>query len=259
MFQKIGISFISITLLITPFFGNSQEVKIKQVNCRLEEETLKEISIAIDMQISFYRGIFNDTTKNSFSARVFGTRKEYIAYSKSHADYNPNKTDALAFYSNELNEMILHLEIDDFVKTFKHELNHAMYEYYCQDHPVWLTEGLSEFMENIEYINGSYGFDVEHINAAIRAKSYMMDGATIKNTINNPRFYRDNAGQNYTLSWAIVYYLYTTNKLILDDLIRNACGDVGFFVIDRIYPGGLELLQSDMKSFFINYSPKNSH
>ncbi len=69
--------------------GKAQEVRIRLENCNLEKETLTEIQNAFNFQLQFYAHIFNDSAITEFKARIFGTEKEFLKYSKEKANYNP--------------------------------------------------------------------------------------------------------------------------------------------------------------------------
>jgi hypothetical protein len=241
-------------VFVCAYFTNySQEVRIHLEKCTLDKETLAEIKSSLQFQVDFYARIFNDHTVNSFKARIFGTKKEFLKYSKDKANFNPVRTNSIAFYDDDLKEMILHKEIDHFSQTFSHELSHAILHYYCKDASSWLHEGLSEFFEDIIFKDSAYHFDLEQVNKINAARSFLLEGASIDEAIYSRDFYRVPSTKNYTLSWAIIFYLYTTKADLLSKTVRESCNERDVF--DLIYPGGLKLLQIDVKSFFLNEKP----
>jgi len=235
--------------------GYTQEVRIKLENCKLDSATLAHIKSSLNFQLGFYAGIFKDKTKNSFKARVFGSEREFLKYSKSKADFNPVKGNAIAFYSHDLNEMILHTEIDNFAHTFSHELSHAILHYYCKKAETWLHEGLAEMLEDVIAADTVYTFDDQQIDKIRYAKTLLLSGTSLQDVVDSRDFYNKGVShRNYTLSWATVIYLYRTNSELLSKLITSNCQNREEF-INRTYPGGLALLTSDVKSFFLNIKP----
>lgn len=235
--------------------GFSQDVRIKLQNCKLADETLNEIQNSLIFQISFYGEIFKERATSSFHARIFGTEKEFLKYAKTEANYNPLKTNAIAFYDEDLREMILHTEIDNFERVFSHELSHAIFAYYCSGASAWYDEGLAEFFEDIIFLDSSYYFSLERITRKINdAQALLRDGASIKDAIYTKRFYRASDSNNYTLSWAVIYYLYNTNYNLLERIIASLCDDPKHG-IDLSYPGGVDILALDVKSYFLNTKP----
>jgi hypothetical protein len=150
--------------------------------------------------------------------------------------------------------MILHKEADDFSKVFAHELNHAVLHHYCESTSDWLDEGLAELFEDIIFLDSAYYFGPTQLEKMQDARNVFMEGASITEAIHTRNFYETASSKNYTLSWAVMFYLYKTNPQILSKIIHGNCSrdfDNLFFN----YPGGEELLEIDVKSFFLNYSP----
>jgi hypothetical protein len=221
----------------------------------LEKETLDEIQNSFNYQLQFYTHIFSDQTVTGFKARIFGTEKEFLKYSKEKTNYNPVRNHSIAFYNFRMKEMILHKEIEDLPATFAHELSHAILHYYCESARTWLDEGLAELFEDIVFIDTTYYFGPTQLNKVQKAKIFLLGGASITEPMYARNFYDSySSSKNYTLSWALVFYLYKTNSEILPKIIKGNCSDDydNFFFN---YPGGLDMLQNDVKSFFLNYSP----
>lgn len=237
------------------YISSAQEVRIKLENCTLEPAVLKQIKGSLTFQLDFYAGIFKDKTKNSFRARVFGSKREFLTYSKSKADFNPLRTNSIAFYSLTLNEMILHTEVDNFASTFSHELSHAILHYYCKNTETWLDEGIADMLEDVILTDSVYTFDSRRIEKVLSAKKLLQEGASLQNVIDSGDFYnKTTSHRNYTLSWAVVAYLYETDTRLLFSMITASCKNPDEF-IDMTYPGGLSLLMPDVKSFFFNNKP----
>lgn len=253
VFVSTCLLFISICLV-----GRAQEVRIHLENCSLEKETLSEIQNAFNFQLQFYTHIFGDQAITGFKARIFRNEKEFAKYSREKTNFNPVRKHSVAFYNFKLKEMILYKEIDDFPKIFAHELSHAIKHYYCESSSTWLDEGLAEFFEDIVFKDSAYYFDIAQLSKVQETKTFFLEGGSVTEPIFAKNFYNNHlSARNYTLSWALVFYLYKSNRDILSGIIRGDCSedvDRSFFN----YPGGLELLQNDVKAFFLNYSP-DSH
>lgn len=140
----------------------------------MDKKTFDEIRRSLDFQLQFYAQTFHDNAPSSFSAKIFGTEKEFHKYAKEKANFNPRKNHSLAFYSPRLKEMILHQEIEDFSKTFTHELSHAILHYYCDKADTWIDEGLAEFFEDIIFLDTTYYFDVSQLKKIERVKSLLV-------------------------------------------------------------------------------------
>lgn len=249
---KTAIFFCCLCLTYTSY---AQEVRIKLENCTLEPSVLTQIKGSLTFQLDFYAGIFKDKNKNSFRARVFGSKREFLKYSKSKADFNPLRTSAIAFYSPTLNEMILHTEVNNFASTFSHELSHAILHYYCKNTETWLDEGIADMLEDVIRTDSVYTFDNRRIEKVLSARKLLQEGASFQDVIDSGDFYNKTMSyRNYTLSWAVVTYLYETDTRLLFRMITASCQSPDEF-ISTTYPGGLSLLVPDVKSFFLNNKP----
>ena len=249
--RKILIKILLIISCGLAFVGNAQELRIRQVHCKLSPEVLHNIQNALSFQVDFFATVFKERAIHSFSARIFGTEKEYLRYARDSAKFNPVRINAIAFYDNDLKEMILHKEINELSKTFSHELTHALLHYYCKDAESWFHEGLAEFFEDIVFLDSTYYFDFSIHKKINDTREYLKEGYSIESVIDSRNFYDDSSNKNYTLAWAIFYYLYNANNTLQKDLIKEAC-NLNKESIDRIYPGGMDLLKIDLRAFYLN-------
>lgn len=235
-------------------YSNAQNVRILLDDCSLEKEVLSEIEQALHFQLNFYTAIFNDSAKSEFKARIFGNKSDFVKYSKKVAGFNPTKDNTIAYYSPKLNEMIIPLELDNFVRTFKHELNHAIYSSFCDEPPEWIDEGLSEMFEHVVRIENRYEFEQILVGEISQVKKQILQGETIFDTFEIDAFDKADYNDHYHIACVVVWYLYATNQALLYEIIRESCG-FNNLVINQKYPGGIASLNSDLKSFFFNISP----
>lgn len=248
-------------ILISLFLGciwhisDAQSIRIKLDNCHLDKETLEKIQNSLNYQLLFYSDIFDKPIDSTFNARIFGSEKSFVKYAKIKADFNPNRNHSIAFYDPDLKEMILHKEIDDFPRIFAHELNHAILHFYCPKVAIWMNEGLSELLEDLVANDTAYYFGLTQLEKISTARNFFLEGASIKHVINANNFYHSSFQfQNYTLSFAIVFYLFHTNKAVLAKIIQSAHTNPNQALLMN-YPGGIDLLAIDVKSFFLNFRP----
>jgi hypothetical protein len=225
------------------------------MNCKLDSSLFEELSYTLKFQVDFYTKVFDYKTNKVFTARIFGTEKEYKNYSREHLDFNPVSHNALAFYNRESNEMLLHLETTDLLGTFKHELSHGILDHYCELTPYWLNEGMAQLMSTIGLSEdkSSFTFSSNFKEYFVQAKKYILQnpGIDVSSTIYAKNM-STNAYEKYLKSWMIVTYLYITNQKMLISIIGEICSKQ-YELLDYIYPGGISVLNADMKFFFMNY------
>ena len=236
----------------------AQNVRIRLENCELDPQTLVEIQNSLNFQLVFYERIFKTPVDSSFKARIFGSEKDFVKYSKSKANFNPTRSHSIAFFDYNLMEMILHKDVDDFASVFAHELSHAILHYYCKDASTWIHEGLAELMEDIVLVDSKYFFDVTQVVKIGSAQTLLREGASVSDAMKSSSagtFYQSvSSWPNYTLSFAALLYLYNTRDEVLSGIIRGEC-DWKHDQFLLYYPGGLDLFEMDVKSYFLNHRP----
>ncbi|MGC3946488.1 MAG: DUF1570 domain-containing protein [Chryseolinea sp.] len=251
--MKVRILIALILVLVVYYDCQSQVVRIKLENCTVDKKTLSQIQNALSYQLRFYAKVFNQPADTSFRARVFGSEKEFVKWSKEHANYNPVRNHSIAYYDPTLNEMILHKEVPDFAKVFSHEVSHSILDHYCTGVSTWLHEGLAQFLEDV-VANDSAFYIAKTQEPKIRKVEQLFDeGRSVKEPLTTKSFYEAPAlWRNYPLSFAVVLYLFQAKREVLAKLIRSDC-EGAYDAIKESYPEGLELLQLDVKSWFLNY------
>jgi Protein of unknown function (DUF1570) len=252
--NKIIFCFVAM-MSITSTNLHSQEVRIILQNCKLSPEVMAHIQNSFFFQLKFYSEVFGDSTQNKFRARVFGTEKEFLNYSQQDRKRAPVLSDAIAYYDANRNEMILHTEVTDFPRVFSHELSHAILDYYGNNAERWLTEGLSEFFEDVIKKDSAYFFGPMQATK-VRDTQYFLstEKAHITDPMDASDFYGKSSSKNYTLSWAVMFYLYRANRDLMNTIIRESVsGD--WDVFDHHYPGGWAVFKMDAKSFYLNEHP----
>ena len=204
---------------------------------------------AMWFQQNFYITAFGDSLDKEFSAKVLADKKAYIKYSKSIVDYKPSHT-TIAYFDLELNQIVIHKELNDFVTTFRHEISHGISNMYCAEMHLWLDEGLAELFEDIHFSSTEgYAFTTK----AYSKKHYGVVQLLSEGGSWEELFYEemDKVELAYLKSWGVVNYLYMTNKELLYEIIRDSCRSLAL-TMERNYPGGVKMLEADMRVFYLN-------
>lgn len=238
----------------------AQRVTIQLVNCTLAEEEIERIKGSLTFQDLYYGEIFKVEKSVGLRAKIFSNEAEFQKYSKAKHNFNPIRDHSVAYYNHDIKEMILHKDVGNLSQVFSHELSHAMFDFHCPevDMDPWLTEGLAEVFEDVVYQNEEFVMDKSFLNKVPTAKRYFLEGQSLLAVSDDDEFYK-NATQdaNYSLAWALTYYLFTQHPEVLKQIIRTA-GTGNFYPLDSHYPGGLPALEADAKSFFFNYNPTSN-
>lgn len=237
----------------------AQNVKIRLHNCTLDSKTLEQIQYTLNFQLTFFEELFKQPVDSAFNARIFENEKEFATYSKMNSNFNPVKDHTIAYFDIKSKEMYLHKEVDDFATVFAHELSHAiLYSYNLQTDP-WLEEGLAELLEDIKPMDSSYHTGEARSKKIKSVQFQFGEGASIRDAIFSADFGRkSDYYQNYLLSFATVMYLVNARRDIFPGIARSQHSN-SYYALMTNYPGGIDLLEIDVKSFFLNFKPSEGN
>lgn len=251
---RFPVIILFLLLVIQCNLASAQNVRIKLENCKIDQATYNEIRNALNFQLSFYARIFNAPPAREFQARIFRTKAEWVEFSKNNINYNPLKRNAAAYYSPEMKEMILHLEVTDFAKIFAHELSQALHYYYAGKYMAerqaeWIHEGVATLLEDMVVTDSTYYLGERATTRWRRLNSLYEKAMSLERVYDQVENFED-----YILAWWAAYYLYRINKDVLYNIIRSEVSTSGRR-FDALYPGGLDQLNIDSRSFFLNAVP----
>lgn len=194
---------------------------------------------------------------------IFGDKNSYIAYG--------GKPNTSGFYSRKKNEAVARKTYNDntTLKTVIHETSHLLLSYNYRNIPRWLDEGLAEYFEGMKLSFTSVEIPPNE-RWHKRLKKLLLNGnlISLKEYIsltpgNWVAF--DNANDNigYAYGWSIMSFLMSTpeGQHTLSQLfsgLKNAKQnkDYSFNTINRFYPGGFNVFESDWKAWL--YPKKSS-
>ena len=191
--------------------------------------------------------------------RIFGKKEDFESYRKAKS---PKLGQSVGFYSPSLDEVAV-LKQDNLVSLAKvtfHEASHCLLEKYFADPPVWLNEGLADYMSDVQIRRGWP--DVSYGQAWLReCQGWLQNGvlpelnSVLKTTYNE--FHEWDEHKLYTTCWSLVSFLnktaaannQTLKKLILH-LRRGRYPPTEVVrAFNGLYPGGLKKLEADWRAW----------
>ncbi len=175
-------------------------------------------------------------------------------------DVMPNNENIVGFYSPKLNEAtILAYENEhEMIRVTLHESTHAILSNMFGDVPIWLSEGLAEFFENMS-INGqqTYIFSTNDEHLQLLRYSHLPPLTDhLKQTVKEWQ-HPNNISLNYAIDWSLIFYLMTQPqgrellRYMLDRLAVNYCQPFASFdavdFINEHYDGGIDKLNTNWR------------
>lgn len=192
---------------------------------------------------------------------VFGKNAEFESYREKHA---PSLKSSSGFYTHRKNLAVINhsQSIEQTQKTSVHEIAHLITAAHFGAIPAWLTEGISEYFEDID--TTALGTPVR---PATRRKSQLRQLqakgrlANLDHYLSADRnqFYGEEIKQHYLAAWSLVHMLMSTYKgqEVISSLLKeqrdNFCKP--FDAKERLYqlyPGGYPNLNRNWASWIRN-------
>ena len=181
---------------------------------------------------------------------LFKDVKEFDA----HRDAQKANAQWGAYYSSVSNSIYLprYPNIEQTMAIARHEMTHAMLAGMIGPVPVWLNEGLAEYME-------SFSWQMNTAIAQPRVDQYRrLQNASMKNlaATEHQDFYGSNQSTNYLQAGATLYFLLDHQagrqwlKRSFAFYGQNPCRKVsGHQLFSRSYPGGIEGANDNFQSW----------
>lgn len=146
--------------------------------------------------------------KRLFRVYLFSGRASYTAYTKDLLGHERKNTAGL--YSGLVKQLLIWNlpDVQDMMRTVKHEGFHQYLDRVMPERPTWLNEGMAVYFEGSKLVNGSWS-DGEMQPVYVRAlqKAAPMQLKDLVR-LDAARFYADKTVDlNYATSWAFVHFL----------------------------------------------------
>lgn len=145
---------------------------------------------------------------------------------------------------------------DQVISTLLHEASHVMLYQLAPGTPVWLQEGLAQYLQTVTPQNDRLRIDPIP-EALMRIRGWLDDGSliSVRRYLSIPEQEWVNMAHNrdavpYTVAWGLVYFLMSrpvgeqTLRRLLHDLEKTGLRPTLDIINDR-YPGGITNLEYD--------------
>ena len=185
---------------------------------------------------------------------VFGQNAEFERYRAQHA---PSLKSSSGFYTHRKNLAVINhsQSIEQTQKTSVHEIGHLITAAHLGAIPAWLTEGLSEYFEDIDPTALA-----TPVRPAPRRKAHLRK-LQAKGTLANldhylsadrDQFYGQEIQQHYLAAWSLLHMMMSTDKgqKVISSLLKeqrdNFCKPFDARArLYSLYPGGYSGLSMD--------------
>lgn len=197
-----------------PKFGTSHTVETAhyRITSDIDERVCRDAGKVLEGALEFYCQMLGNVRDQfdgqKFQVYLFAGQKGYSRYLEGLDLSIPIHTAGL--YSPELQQLLIWNlpEREDMLRTIRHEGFHQYFDQLVTDMPIWLNEGLAEYVEVSRYKAGKPQAGIvrqSHVRALALVRSRGSIESFLKMT---PRqFYGPTAALNYSKSWALVRYL----------------------------------------------------
>ena len=259
--------------------GSTLPIQIFTKDCELNTAKKEKIKKGIVFLYNFFHTAFGLNYDKPFEIKIrfFGNFKDFKAYQKqvsdstsdSDAGFHSKKTTneiVIFFRDNELeNDNILYQSVN----MMYHEATHFFIYYHFYRLPMWIEEGLAEYLRGIRIENDNviiaYG-----ANEEAWLKYWLANGklVSLKTYIDMPyedwkNYNKRLFGAGYITSWSLFYFSMSTkeNRDIIKDILCNLRDTQNWeqpsLAFNKYYPGGIKQMEKDWVDWFMQ--PRREH
>lgn len=235
----------------------SQPLQLELVNEQLTTAEQTRVQKALSYIVELYQRLGLRPTAR-VRARVFSGYQDFQTYQREQRSGSDGAFLSQTGYYNPIEREVVLWRSRRFPRILIHEAQHGILRSAFPRPPKWLNEGLSEYFEGIN-LDGS-GITIDPQGPRLRrVRRYLGPdlGTQIVRVVSMSNREFDARAErgldSYTCSWALNYYLWTRprGEQMLGEVLRGLMsGESSAEVLDRVYPGGVRALGTELGPFY---------
>jgi len=212
------------------------------------------------------------STLDQFTIKVFGERNEFNTYQRQY--YSGAIENASGVYSSKLKEAIVwkNSSVKRMLKVLTHEMSHALFDIEFEHRPLWLNEGIAEYVEELDVFSQTvYVRPNKYWKNQLRQRYRNGALPPLKEFLSWDwrgwrKFDHQTQGMGYAMGWSICFMLMDTRndatymKSLISDLHKHKALFNSVQSINGFYPGGIDAFQADWNKWVNRaYVPGHSY
>lgn len=237
-------------LLCFQFSALSQELRINAIGTKVSIREISKVKQALRFQNAFYRKQFGGTVDEEFDVKVFGDYSDFYRYANNCCRLESFTT---AFFIESKKEIVV-FKNEEFLRSFSHEISHALTIGKGLHKYVWLDEGLAEVLssyqlDDLGQVKEEVLFITDSLKIGQKGNRYM----TKFLAIDREEWSNLSAVESYGLAWALVNYLYKEEPELLTEVLRGVLKDISpSETIAANYDKGLKIFFRGFRKHYRN-------
>lgn len=236
---------------------SAQEIKFVEKEERLNGDERIRVTKVIQKAIDYHSDHFDMPSSVTLNLTLFSNKRDYLDYQYRVSNL---RGDFAGFYSPRNQEIATYRNSNRWMQTLIHEAAHHLMHLGYPACPIWLNEGMAEFIST-GYVRGSrivfrprkgWLSDVGKWRRLGQLPNLEDFFETSYSEFNHMSI-RTQGSRSYAIAYSLVYYLMSSakNREILSDALRDARQGEETIedALDDHYPGGLSRLEYDWYRF----------
>lgn len=241
--------------LATPL--SAQTIQFDEKVESLSPDERMRITRVIQKALDYHANHFELPDTITLKLLLFANRQDYLEHQYQHSNLRGNFA---GFYSPSRQEIASYRDTFQWLQTVIHEAAHHLMFLGFPQCPIWLNEGMAEFIST-GYVRGSrivfrprkgWLRDVGKWRRLGQLPNLDDFFATSHEEFNHMSV-RTQGSRSYAIAYALVFFLMSTpeNRTVLSDALREARKGDGTIeaALENHYPGGLSRLEYDWYRF----------
>ncbi len=241
----------TILLSFSLTFCFAQKITFNAIGFELKPEDSAKIHRMAMYEAKIFNGLYNNLINDSLkiTLNLYSKRKDFKALLAQRGMKGLTES---GFYSPVTDQSYVYYEGIENLNTVLHEMSHAFLKNNSKYYPRWLTEGLAEFLENLEENQFRIQI-VSQYNRLERMKSFQKE-----KKLDLEAFLKDQSGWRdknkleymYTVSYSLIYYLYKKDPQLISRMTQLYRKGYAQEYIFKQTVGGIDSLESGFNMYF---------
>ncbi|MFY0592304.1 DUF1570 domain-containing protein [Roseivirga sp.] len=201
----------------------AQRLQVSTIGTTITKYEIEVIEYSLRYQNNFYRKQFDRVFDKDIKVKVFGDYSDFYNYANKCCSLDRFTT---AFFIESAKEIVV-FKNEEFTRSLKHEISHALTVGLGLHQYPWLDEGLAEVMsayrlDSLGELKQEVLFYTDSLKISYRTNRELTKFLSVDREVWDDLKTND----SYGMGWALVNYLYQDDRFLLTKILDGVSNGV---------------------------------